>query len=102
MLREAGFSVLSRQRALVPNGALLETQPSVCGNSLARFRKPASENPNTTLDTVTSVLLSKGKLEAPRGVIIQSEEERLAFLDAARQAMEEGMLVVASEWVAQK
>ncbi|VDC01092.1 unnamed protein product [Peniophora sp. CBMAI 1063] len=102
MLSEAGFTVLSRQRALVPNGALLELQPSVRGNSLAHFRKPAAENGFTTLDTVTSVLLNKGELEAPRGVAIRDEDGRSKFMDDAKRAMNEGMLVVASEWVAQK
>ncbi|VDC01100.1 unnamed protein product [Peniophora sp. CBMAI 1063] len=104
MLRAAGFSILSRQRVLVPNGALLDTQLSANGNSLARFRKPVTENPspNPLMDAVTRLLLSQGKLEAPKGVTIDNEEDRVAFLKAAQQAMDDGVLAVASEWVAQK
>ncbi|KZV68893.1 hypothetical protein PENSPDRAFT_609395 [Peniophora sp. CONT] len=102
MLNDASYSIISRHRVFVPTGALLESRTSLHGNSLARFRKTFSANPVTMLDTITSVLLSQGQLEAPRGVQITTEEGRLAFLSEVAQAIDEGILVVTSEWVAQK
>ena len=102
MLNDASFSVASRRRIFVPTGALLECRTSIRSHSLARFRKEFSENPVTMLDTITSVLLNRGLLEVPKGVRITTEEDRLAFLHEVAQAVDKGILVVTSEWLAQK
>ena len=102
MLLSAGYSILSRQRAICPLGGCADTVKSVRGNSLSHFHQSSANNLNSQLDGVTRWLLEKGELEAPRGVRIQSEEERLAFVADVRRAMDEGAMLVGSEWVAQK
>ncbi|VDB89445.1 unnamed protein product [Peniophora sp. CBMAI 1063] len=101
-LSNAGYSILSRQRAICPLGGCTETVQSVRGNSLLRFRQSSANNLNSQLDGVTRWLLEKGELEAPKGIPIRSEEERLSFVEDVRRAMDKGASLVGSEWVAQK
>lgn len=102
MLINASYTILSRQRAICPLGGLAEKSKTVRGNSLSRFRSSSANNLNAQLDGVTQWLLEKGELEAPKGVPIRSEEERLIFVEAVRRTMDEGASLVGSEWVAQK
>lgn len=101
-LSNSPFTILSRQRAICPLGGCAAIEKSVRGNSLAQYCKSSSDNLYTQLDGVTRVLLDKGELEARKGVPIRSEEERLALMVDVRRTMDEGTMLVGSEWVAQK
>ena len=57
---------------------------------------------NTVFDVLSKVLMSKGTLEAPKGTLITDEEQRQQLLERIRTVVDEGTLVVMSQWVAQK
>ncbi|VDB89460.1 unnamed protein product [Peniophora sp. CBMAI 1063] len=97
LLSSSSFTTISRKRIPAPTGALLSAQPH-----LAPFREEFTANPVAILDTITSALLSQGKLEVPRGTKVESEEARRKFVRDVREEVERGIRVVASEWVAQK
>ncbi|KAI0317273.1 S-adenosyl-L-methionine-dependent methyltransferase [Amylostereum chailletii] len=102
LLAAASFHVVASERALSPTGALCATQRGLRDAALAEFAEFSAENMNTVFDVLSKVLLSKGALEAPRGVVVGGEEERVRLLGKIREVVDEGTLVVMSEWVAQK
>ncbi|VDB89464.1 unnamed protein product [Peniophora sp. CBMAI 1063] len=79
LIASSSFTTISRKRIPAPIGALLSAQPH-----LAPFREEFTANPVTMLDTITSALLSRGKLEVPKGTKVEGEEARRKFVRDVR------------------
>jgi hypothetical protein len=102
LLLEAHFTLLERIPVLVPSGALSEIRKGLRGHSLTEYKDDVIDNLDGIFDQITKSLLSQAALEAPKGVLIQSEEDRKALLERFHHAFEQGVLFINCVWVAQK
>jgi hypothetical protein len=102
MLQASGFRTISRERALCPFGTLCDVYTGLRGSPLHSLRGKSVESFVGVVDFLSQMLLRRGKLEAPLGVPIASEEGRRKLLEELRRCIHDGVLIVMSEWVAQK
>ncbi|KZV65043.1 hypothetical protein PENSPDRAFT_656123 [Peniophora sp. CONT] len=102
LLQTAGLRVTACSRALGPTGTLCSRYTGLRGTPLHDVRATATTIVCETVEALSRTLLSRGRLEAPLSTPIGTEEGRASVARGAKVQIQEGVLFLFAEWVAQR
>ncbi|VDC05165.1 unnamed protein product [Peniophora sp. CBMAI 1063] len=102
LLQTAGFHVKGCSRALGPTGGLCSRYTGLRGTPLHDLRATATTIVCEAIEALSRTLLSRGRLQAPLSTSIGTEEGRASLARGAQAQVQEGVLLLFAEWVAQR
>ncbi|TFK40377.1 hypothetical protein BDQ12DRAFT_680854 [Crucibulum laeve] len=103
LIKSASFFITSYDQSPMPFGALCRTLRGSKGALLESAEKPTLDNLNIVTSMLIKGLYSQGRLEAPSGHPITSEEECKDVMDdILTGCTEEGAFIMIFEYVARK
>ena len=102
LLQSTGLRVVGCSRALGPTGTLCSRYTGIRGTPLRDIRATATAVVSEAIEGLSRALLARGRLQAPLSTAIGTEEGRASLAHGAKAQIQEGVLFLFAEWVAQR